>query len=72
MIHPLGLVFRGTRRTLVAWCELRDDLRMFRVDRVAGMDMLDGPVDRWADRSFAACIALVEAREGRRPPPSPL
>ncbi|NKB49597.1 MAG: WYL domain-containing protein [Alphaproteobacteria bacterium] len=23
---------------LVAWCELRDDFRMFRLDRISGMD----------------------------------
>ncbi len=33
-IRPLGLVFWGRVWTLVAWCELRDDFRMFRVDRV--------------------------------------
>lgn len=30
---PLGLWFWGQTWTLVAWCELRDDFRMFRVDR---------------------------------------
>jgi len=32
-IRPLGLVFWGKVWTLVAWCELRNDFRMFRVDR---------------------------------------
>jgi len=26
---------------LVAWCELRDDFRMFRLDRIARMDIGD-------------------------------
>jgi len=34
-VRPLGLVFWGKVWTLVAWCELRDDFRMFRVDRIA-------------------------------------
>lgn len=34
-IRPLGLFFWGKVWTLVAWCELRDDFRMFRVDRIA-------------------------------------
>lgn len=38
VIRPLGLWFWGKVWTLVAWCELRDDFRMFRVDRVAGME----------------------------------
>lgn len=33
-LHPLGLWFWGKVWTLVAWCELRDDFRMFRLDRI--------------------------------------
>ena len=33
-VRPLGLWFWGKVWTLVAWCELREDFRMFRVDRV--------------------------------------
>ncbi|WP_417685871.1 helix-turn-helix transcriptional regulator [Roseibium sp.] len=33
-IRPLGLWFWGKVWTLVAWCELREDFRMFRLDRV--------------------------------------
>ncbi|MFN3232375.1 MAG: helix-turn-helix transcriptional regulator [Alphaproteobacteria bacterium] len=36
-IRPLGLWFWGKVWTLVAWCELRDDFRMFRLDRINGM-----------------------------------
>ena len=32
---PLGLWFWGKVWTLVAWCELRDDFRTFRIDRIA-------------------------------------
>jgi predicted DNA-binding transcriptional regulator YafY len=34
-IRPLGLWFWGKVWTLVAWCELRDDFRAFRIDRIA-------------------------------------
>ena len=37
-IRPLGLWFWGKVWTLVAWCELRDDFRMFRVDRIKRED----------------------------------
>ncbi len=36
-VRPLGLWFWGKVWTLVAWCELREDFRMFRLDRIAGM-----------------------------------
>lgn len=36
-VRPLGLWFWGKVWTLVAWCELRDDFRMFRVDRIGSM-----------------------------------
>jgi len=34
-IKPLGLMFWGAKWTLVAWCQLRDDYRVFRLDRIA-------------------------------------
>ncbi len=33
-IWPLGLVYWGKIWTLISWCELRDDYRSFRVDRI--------------------------------------
>lgn len=33
-IRPLGLWFWGKVWTLVAWCELREDFRAFRIDRI--------------------------------------
>jgi predicted DNA-binding transcriptional regulator YafY len=41
VLRPLGLWFWGTVWTLVAWCELRHDFRMFRIDRIAGTELLD-------------------------------
>ncbi|QFT33141.1 YafY family protein [Roseibium porphyridii] len=35
VIRPLGLWFWGKVWTLVAWCELRHDFRMFRLDRIS-------------------------------------
>ena len=34
-VRPLGLWFWGKVWTLVAWCELRNDFRMFRADRIS-------------------------------------
>lgn len=37
-VRPIGLWFWGKVWTLVAWCELRDDFRMFRIDRMAAVE----------------------------------
>ncbi|WP_298293810.1 YafY family protein [uncultured Litoreibacter sp.] len=39
IVRPLGVWFWGQVWTLVAWCELRNDFRMFRVDRVEEMSV---------------------------------
>lgn len=41
-VRPLGLWFWGSVWTLVGWCELRRDFRMFRVDRIAQAEPLGG------------------------------
>ncbi len=40
IIRPLGLWFWGKVWTIVGWCELREDFRMFRLDRIR--DMAEG------------------------------
>ena len=37
-VRPLGLWFWGKVWTLVAWCEMRDDFRTFRVDRLTRLE----------------------------------
>ncbi|MBV7393740.1 helix-turn-helix transcriptional regulator [Mameliella sediminis] len=37
IVRPLGLWFWAPAWTLVAWCELREDFRMFRLDRIAAL-----------------------------------
>ncbi|WP_245573803.1 helix-turn-helix transcriptional regulator [Neptunomonas japonica] len=40
MVWPLGLVFWGRAWTLVAWCELRQAYRMFRLDRIGRLQLV--------------------------------
>lgn len=40
-VRPLGLAFFGAVWVLSAWCELRDDFRNFRPDRIARLELLD-------------------------------
>src|SRR5215510_6265320 len=41
ILRPLGIFFWGRTWTLAAWCELRQDFRNFRLDRIAASTMLD-------------------------------
>lgn len=41
VVRPLGVWFWGKVWTAVCWCELRDDFRMFRVDRIERLEVLD-------------------------------
>jgi predicted DNA-binding transcriptional regulator YafY len=40
-VRPLALAFWGSSWTLTAWCELRDDFRNFRPERIASLRVLD-------------------------------
>jgi predicted DNA-binding transcriptional regulator YafY len=40
-VRPIGLFFWGNKWTLTAWCELREDFRDFRLDRIQQMAMLE-------------------------------
>jgi predicted DNA-binding transcriptional regulator YafY len=61
-VRPLGLLFWGKVWTLVAWCELRGDFRMFRLDRI-GEIAEDGRFRPEPGRTLKDALA----REG--PPP---
>ncbi|MEO1637854.1 MAG: YafY family protein [Pseudomonadota bacterium] len=40
-VRPLGVWFWGKVWTAVCWCELRQDFRMFRLDRITALEELD-------------------------------
>jgi predicted DNA-binding transcriptional regulator YafY len=41
VVRPLACMFWGPVWTLAAWCELREDFRSFRVDRIERLEVLD-------------------------------
>jgi len=41
VVRPLALVFYGPVWLLAAWCELREDFRSFRLDRMSELEVLD-------------------------------
>ncbi|EGY01000.1 helix-turn-helix type 11 domain-containing protein [Nitrospirillum viridazoti Y2] len=50
VVWPVTVAYFQTVRLLVAWCELRQDFRHFRTDRVTAADFLD---ERYPDRPVA-------------------
>lgn len=40
-IHPFALAFFGMHQVIIAWCELREDFRHFRVDRILKITQLN-------------------------------
>ncbi len=41
VVEPLGMVFSADHWYLVAYCRIRRDLRVFRADRIRGIELLD-------------------------------
>ncbi len=58
VVWPFAVGYHETTRLLVAWCELREDFRSFRTDRVITASFLD---ERYPERP-----AILRARWRRR------
>jgi predicted DNA-binding transcriptional regulator YafY len=67
-VWPLGLFYWGTRWSLGAWCELREDFRNFRLDRVASLELLGDHYPVVAGRTVGDLMRHYQeaAREGPR------
>ena len=69
-IRPLAIEAWGHAWTATAWCELRDDFRMFRLDRVIGADILDEIFRPEKGRTLADYMRRLRSERGdRRPAP---
>lgn len=60
VVRPLACIFWGPVWTLAAWCELREDFRSFRVDRIETLQVLsqrfrDEPGKSLADMQRQLC-----------------
>ncbi len=60
-VEPLGVVFYGGAWYLVAWCRLRKDVRHFRTDRIARLEMLPETIPARPD--FSLTKHLEEERD---------
>jgi predicted DNA-binding transcriptional regulator YafY len=58
-VRPLGLYFWGEVWTLVAWCELRNDFRTFRADRMQSIRVLDEIFTAKAGQTLADFLKTV-------------
>jgi predicted DNA-binding transcriptional regulator YafY len=68
VVRPLGLWFWGKVWTLVGWCELRQDFRMFRLDRIGAMALGERfPAER--DKTLAAFYRMEAECHGAPPMP---
>lgn len=71
-VEPLGLFYWGKVWTLVAWCRLRGDFRMFRIDRIVSMTETGNAFPRMAGRTLQDFLSLVVENEGRTLPAGPV
>ncbi len=60
-VRPLGCFYWGKVWTLAAWCELREDFRTFRMDRIHDARMLDARFRDEAGRTLADLRRRIEA-----------
>ena len=59
IVHPLGLFYWGKVWTVVAWCELRDAFRHFRLDRIQNMTVLNEKFTSIPGRTLQDFLTLV-------------
>ena len=64
-IRPLGLHFWGNKWTVAAWCELREDYRSFRPDRMLAVEMLERTFDTDGDISLTEFLNRVGEDDGQ-------
>jgi predicted DNA-binding transcriptional regulator YafY len=60
-VRPLGCFYWSDVWTLAAWCEMREDFRNFRVDRIVTLDVLE---ERFRDEPGRTLPDLFRAVEG--------
>lgn len=59
--RPLGLYFWGDAWSLAAWCELRQDFRNFRLDRIASLELTQTRFPDEAGKRLADFLRKMQA-----------
>ncbi|MGE0059944.1 MAG: helix-turn-helix transcriptional regulator, partial [Dehalococcoidia bacterium] len=63
VVRPLGLFFWGFGWSLVGWCELRQGLRQFRLDRVLTQKILDDTFEEEDGKRLDDFYAEIEQKK---------
>lgn len=61
-VRPVGLFFWGDCWSLIAWCELRQGFRNFRVDRIDRLEVLDEKFVAQPGQTLEDFFAAAESR----------
>jgi predicted DNA-binding transcriptional regulator YafY len=61
----LGLAFFGNRWTLLGWCEMRDDFRAFRLDRMRELRVLPERFENEPGKTMDDYLAMMRDEESR-------
>ena len=69
-IRPLAIEAWGHAWTATAWCELREDFRMFRLDRVMEAKMLDAIFRPEPGRTLADYLKQLREERSHQGKPS--
>lgn len=71
-VRPLSLAYFGAVWCLAAWCELREDFRVFRLDRMENFHVSDERFRHEPGRTLREFLARENAwGRGNGPPPDP-
>ncbi len=66
IIWPIAISYFDAQRLIIAWCELRQDFRSFRTDRMVKAEVLK---EKYAERRKALLKRWTESYQGDLPPP---
>ncbi|MDV3459298.1 YafY family protein [Sphingomonas sp. HF-S4] len=66
-VWPLVIGYLDSTRALIAWCELREDFRTFRLDRIDRADILDARIPQDPGALRRKWRASLSDDSGRRP-----
>lgn len=59
-VNPLGLLYWGAAWTLLAWCQLRNDYRLFRLDRIDDIECMEEQFEITPAQSLAGYVRQFE------------
>lgn len=67
VVRPLALSFWGGAWSMSAWCELREDFREFRIDRIGAMRVCEETFEEEHGRTLVDYLARVQDEDCTQP-----